>query len=168
MKILIFALAMIAAPTARADLYSERESVYARREKIAEQRELQQAINKRWAIITERTRSLERLMQGFIRAHGGLTSESVCSVSVPDCISGDYCRSGEQQPLALSQVRSAAVALRSCNVNLHDGLACSLSQDYNTEAFRMVASCYDENSNYRSFTTSGAAMKPAVKKRRPN
>lgn len=165
-KAMAVALLVVAvASIAKADLFSDRAKVYAERERITAEREQQRKANERLARTLDRAADFERLLRGFVQSRGGLATDGVCTMWVPD-LSRDYLigiRDTIQVPL--SQVRGQVAGFTSCNVNLNDGLACTVSWARDTKADVLDARCFDANSNYKSFQYPSVAAKKSVPKK---
>ena len=161
----VMVLAVLAITSiAKADLYSDRASVYQQRERIAAERERQQNINERLSFATKRSAQFEMLLRGFIRSRGGLSSDGTCTLSVLDSRQSVYSTWIDQQ-ISLSQLGSIAGALGPCSVNLKDGLACTVFWALETNADVLDADCYDANSYHKTFRYGGRVAKASVPKK---
>ncbi|RYZ96974.1 MAG: hypothetical protein EOP11_22665 [Proteobacteria bacterium] len=166
----LIALSLLASP-AHADEYENRARAV-QAEAAANQRAAY--IQRSYQIRVFEVNKLNR----FVAQHGGLVEDGSCSVRVAACRGEIPCHSREDATIAFSQLNyEQDYDIRTCSVNLRDGLACRVYENYFDKNFNVnatwEASCLDANGNARNLSlgagfgnTGGAARKGPVKKRK--
>ena len=151
---------------AQSNLNTMQTDEYTRRTRIVQQREYEAGRAKAVAGRFAETEKFYRLMAGFIGTHGGLKVESRCSVKREVC-SSEGCRSdGHPYEVSLEQIRGQLFFVMTCSVELHDGLACRVTNTVNGNIINwnsLSADCVDQNLRPRSLKYPGS---PKASRRR--
>lgn len=124
--------------------------------------------------------------QRFIAEHGGLVEDGNCRVSLRNFVEENRpyeddrgwreSTSWRSETLPYSSVSAAGeYSLRSCRLNLRDGLACdlSLTNESGSEGPSRQADCYDANGSYKAVrfnylggASAGRARQNKIKRKR--